>query len=61
MNTQDTDLYVRMRTLQILLELEAFEHQLSTDELEALLAALDESSRERIEERRTREEQRHHP
>jgi hypothetical protein len=46
MTREDKDLYVRMRTLQILLELESLEHLLSTDELEALLAALDKSSRE---------------
>lgn len=46
MTREDKDLYVRMRTLQILLELESLEHMLSTEELEALLAALDKSSRE---------------
>jgi len=54
MTREDTDLYVRMRTLQLLLELESLEHQLSTEELEALLATLDESSRELERGRQTR-------
>jgi len=55
MTREDTDLYVRMRTLQLLLELESLEHQLSTEELEALLATLDESSRELERGRQTGE------
>jgi hypothetical protein len=46
MTREDKDLYVRMRILQILLEFEALEHQLSTEELEGLLATLDKSSRD---------------
>jgi len=46
MTRDDADLYVRMRTLQLLLELEALEHRLSSEELKALLTTLDESSRE---------------
>ncbi len=61
MTREDKDLYVRMRTLQILLELESLEHMLSTEELEALLAALDKSSRELEMVGRIGEEQGQHP
>jgi hypothetical protein len=61
MTKEDKDLYVRMRTLQILLELESLEHMLSTEELEALLAALDKSSRELEMVGRIGEEQGQHP
>lgn len=61
MTREDKDLYVRMRILQILLEFEALEHELSTEELEGLLAALDKNSRELRGERPTGEGQGHQP
>ena len=53
MTREDKNLYVRMRILQILLEFEALEHQLSTEELEGLLMALDKTSRDREWKRQT--------
>ena len=53
MTRGDRNLYVRMRILQILLEFEALEDQLSTEELEGLLMALDKTSRDREGNRQT--------
>lgn len=61
MTRDDADLYVRMRTLQLLLELEALEHRLSTEDLKALLVTLNESSRELERQSQIGAQGEHHP